>query len=231
MHEHHVHVGRTARYVLLGAENLAAIRDVWFVLHGYGQLAATFIHAFQPLDDGTRLIVAPEALNRFYLADVSSTPAADRPVGATWMTREDRDHEIIDYVGYLDTLWSELATLLPHAVRMRLTVLGFSQGTATAARWVSLGSARPRHLVLWGGLLPPELELSRSEHPVRRTALHLVIGSRDRFVTDERLNEEEARLRTAGAHFDVRRYSGGHGIQRDALLALSRQIDGGVADA
>jgi predicted esterase len=224
MHEHHLHVGRTARYVVLGPSDPEAIRSVWFVLHGYGQLATTFIRHFAALDDGTRLIVAAEALNRFYLVDVASGPAADRPVGATWMTREDREHEVADYVAYLDALWRELAVSLPERARSRVTVLGFSQGTATAARWVSLGAARPTQLVLWGGLLPPELEFDRVEHPVHRTHVHLVIGSRDGFVTTSRLAEEEARLRAAGVDFDVTRYDGGHGIRRDVLAALATRI-------
>ena len=36
--EHHLEVSRTARYWVLG-EGTAAPREVWFVLHGYGQLA------------------------------------------------------------------------------------------------------------------------------------------------------------------------------------------------
>jgi predicted esterase len=224
MHEHHLHVGRTARYVVLGPDDPAAVRGVWFVLHGYGQLAATFIRHFAPLDDGSRLIIAAEALNRFYLADVASSPAADRPVGATWMTREDREHEITDYVAYLDALWGEMVSRLPERAPYRLTVLGFSQGTATAARWVSLGTARPAQLVLWGGLFPPELDLDRLDHPVRRTDVHLVVGSRDRFVTTARLAEEEARLRAADIDFEVTRYEGGHGIRREVLTEVAIRI-------
>src|SRR5690348_9673298 len=110
MHEFHIAVGRTARYVVLGSTaKTGGLREVWVVLHGYGQLAATFARYFEILDDGTRLIVAPEALNRFYLTGPTSGPANERPVGATWMTREDREHEIEDYVAYLDTLWGTVA--------------------------------------------------------------------------------------------------------------------------
>ena len=224
MHERHLQVGRSARYVVLGPEDPSAVREVWFVLHGYGQLAATFIRHFEPLDDGTRLIVAAEALNRFYLVDVSSAPAADRPVGATWMTREDREHEIADYVAYLDALWGTFAAHLAERAPYRLTVFGFSQGTATAARWVSLGSARPEHLVLWGGLFPPELDLALMDHPVRRTRVHFAIGSRDGFVTEARLEDEEKRLRAAELEFDVMRYEGGHGIRRKELLTLATRL-------
>src|SRR5439155_5746399 len=99
--EPRIDVRRTARYYALGPDDHSAC-ELWFVLHGYGQLAAQFVRLFETLDDGTRRIVAPEALNRFYLIGAETAPAADRPVGATWMTREDRDHEIEDYLGYLD---------------------------------------------------------------------------------------------------------------------------------
>lgn len=226
MHEHHIAVGRTARYAILGPDTAAAIREVWIVLHGYGQLAASFIRQFETLDDGTRLIVAPEALNRFYLVDVASAPAPDRPVGAAWMTREDRDHEIADYVTYLDAMWGALAARLPDRASVRLTVLGFSQGTATAARWVALGAVQPEHLVLWGGLLPPELDLARADHALRRSAVHFVIGSRDGFVTEDRLAKEETRLHSAGFTYDVVHYVGGHGLNRHVLLGLARRLGG-----
>ena len=41
MQEHHLSVERTARYYTLGS--LDGPRDVWFVCHGYGQLAARFL--------------------------------------------------------------------------------------------------------------------------------------------------------------------------------------------
>src|SRR5207302_5058394 len=86
MREHSIKVRRSARYYTLGPDDERTVRDVWFVLHGYGQLAAQFIGIFEAVNDGTRLIVAPEALNRFYVAGVETAPAAERGVGATWMT-------------------------------------------------------------------------------------------------------------------------------------------------
>jgi len=217
--EHRIEVVRSARYFTLGPEDASA-KELWFVLHGYGQLAAQFIRVFDALDDGTRFIVAPEALNRFYLANVDTTPAAERPVGATWMTREDREREIVDYLGYLDRVADSVRARVPHA---RVTVLGFSQGTATAARWVARGDIRPMHTILWGGFLPPELDLGE-QHPLRRSQLFIVSGEHDRFVTTERVVEEEHRLQTAGLSYELIRYPGGHGIARDRLKELSRRL-------
>ena len=69
----------------------SAARELWYVLHGYGQLAAPFLEEFRAIDDGTRLIVAPEALSRFYEGDAQARLHKDASVGASWMTREDRE--------------------------------------------------------------------------------------------------------------------------------------------
>ena len=66
MTEHHLGVPRTARYFTLGQDSAS---EIWFVLHGYGQLAARFADHFAALDDGTRLIVAPEGLSQRYPAN------------------------------------------------------------------------------------------------------------------------------------------------------------------
>src|SRR5215211_5481963 len=134
-------VRRTARYLTMGVPS-PATRELWYVCHGYGQLAAEFIRDFAVLDDDSRLVVAPEALNRFYK---NPEPSRHRigGVGATWMTSEARELEIDDYVAYLDDLHAHLTADAvaggadPDSLRVR--VLGFSQGAATAARWVALG--------------------------------------------------------------------------------------------
>src|SRR4051794_4030838 len=136
--EHAITVPRTARYYTLGPTH-GFPRELWFVLHGYGQLAGRFIEQFAPIDDGTRLIVAPEALSRFYLDSIPERRKQSAPrVGATWMTREAREHEIADYIEYLDRLALEVKHHLSGA-SPRIIVLGFSQATATVSRW--LGSS------------------------------------------------------------------------------------------
>ncbi len=153
---HHITVERTARYAVLGQPG-PGVRDVWIVCHGHAQLAKNFIERFRVIDAPYRLIVAPEALNHYYL-DGGFRGASSR-VGATWMTTEDRDAEIADYVAYLDALHDEIFRLVPRTL-CRLTVLGFSQGVATAARWVAAGKANPDRVVLWAGSLPTELSES-----------------------------------------------------------------------
>ena len=217
-HAHHLRVQRTTRYYTLGTSGDAS-RTIWIVIHGYGQLAGEFVRYFADLADGDTLIVAPEAMNRFYLVSPEKTPARDRPVGATWMTREDRESEIADYVEYLDALFDEVAA---EAVRngARVNVIGFSQGAATATRWATHGRAALHRLVLWGGLIPPDTDLSRGPQVLRNVPLTLVLGSADHYVSDAMLAAEQARLDKAAIPYDVIRFDGGHAITRAVFEQL-----------
>ncbi len=221
-HEHHVAVERSARYYTLGNAH-GDVKEVWFVLHGYGQLAGAFVRYFADLDDGSRIIVAPEALNRFYTVSVTSAPAADRPVGATWMTREDRERDIADYVAYLERVHAVVLGGLRHDPE-RVIALGFSQGAATVSRWVARGSARIDALVLWGGHVPPDLELVDQGAALRGVPLTIVAGSKDTFASGEPLAREAERLESAGLDYRLQTFEGGHAINRGALRELARGL-------
>lgn len=213
--EHHLEVVRTARYCTLGDPGTAT--DVWYVLHGYRQLARRFIRRFEPIGAAHRLVVAPEGLSRFYVSSGQGRHGAESVVGATWMTREDRLTEIADYVAYLD----RLAAHVDPPGADRTTVLGFSQGVATACRWVVLGSVRPDRLVLWGDFLPPDLDLERARDALDGVEVILVRGTEDGAL-DERLAAKEAE-RVSAAGLTLRRvtYEGGHEIDEETLLKLA----------
>lgn len=219
-HAHHIRVQRTARYYTLGGRPDVAPTSLWFVLHGYGQLAGDFIRYFADLAADDTLVVAPEAMNRFYSVSADVAPSRDRPVGATWMTREDRESEVADYVEYLDGVFDAVTGGgMPPGARVNL--VGFSQGAATASRWVSHGRAPVTRLILWGGLVPPDADLSRGPLSLRRVPLTFVLGSRDHYVSDAALDEDVARLGRAGITASVVRFEGGHALSRVTLRQLA----------
>ena len=197
------------------------LSEVWIVCHGHGQLAARFLSRFLPLERDDRLFVAPEALSRYYLTPPRTGPnPANAPIGASWMTREDREREIEDYVRYLDSLHDEIFS---HIVRekVRLWVLGFSQGVATAARWVAQGKADPDRVVLWSGLLPPEFNADTAASLARRAPLTVVFGRNDEFASSELIAAQEARIEQLGVPHEILRFDGGHEILPDTLRALA----------
>lgn len=215
MQEHHFTTVRTARYFTLGPAT-GPVREIWFACHGYGQGARSFLRTLAALDDGTRLIVAPEGLSRFY------THHASKRVGASWMTKEDRLAEIADYVKYLDGVSAHvrrrLGTAHPHVI-----ALGFSQGAATVSRWVGYGSALVERLVLWGGLIPPDLDLDLAWGKLEDAGLTLVIGDADDQVDRTELRDAERRLLDHQIPYEIVWYAGGHDIDTQVLKNLTAQ--------
>ncbi len=173
--EHHIAVTRTARYYTLG-ELTDQTTHIWFCLHGFGQLAEFFSKKFNILANPNTLIVVPEGLSRLYL-----NGKYDR-VGASWMTREDKQNEINDFIGYLNTLYDTvLAGRNPAS--LHITVLGFSQGGATACRWLNAGHIRVDRLILWAGFFTRGI--ADVINPARLAAVetHYVYGTQDEYFT------------------------------------------------
>jgi predicted esterase len=218
--QRHLKVSRTARYALMGSFE-AELAEVWNVCHGHGQLARRFLSRFLPLERPDRLFVAPEALSRFYLEPPRTGPrAALTPVGASWMTAEDREAEIDDYVGYLDLLHEHIFDLVDRR-RVRLWVLGFSQGTATVARWVARGNVDPDRVVLYSGLLPSELDKEGAARLAKRSPLTIALGTRDDFAGPELIAAQEAKLRELHVPHTTIRFDGGHEVLPEVLQQLT----------
>lgn len=210
MKEYHLAVERTARLAVVG-ERGPDVRDIVIACHGFGQLAHRFARPFESLARPDRLIVAPEALSRYYLDPGPGRHGPEARVGATWMTREDRLREIADYVGYLDRVldWATSPGGPPPA----LTALGFSQGVATVLRWLALGRARAARVVLWAGMPPDDLTPAQLTTAIGDAEVTVVAGDQDPFVTPERLDAALQLLRPFAPHLDVVRFEGGHKVE------------------
>lgn len=210
MDTHHLETARTGRYHTLG--DAARASEVWFLLHGYGQSAADLLASCAALSSPQRLLVAPEALSRFYLRGGTG------PVGASWMTREEREHEIHDTLGWLD----RVAAAVDGAGQARLRcAMGFSQGAAAACRWAALGRARIDRLVLWGGGIPPDLDFSIAGERLGTVRVHLVSGLRDEVWGERRLADDSRRLAEHGIAHDSLPFDGGHEVQGLVLRRLA----------
>lgn len=212
-------VARTARVIVLGAP-ASSTREVWIACHGYGQLAAPFADALEPLREPSRIVAVPEALSRFYLDDPAKRHGPDSPIGASWMTREDREREIDDYVAYLDHV---ATTLLGEIGRpARVIALGFSQGAATASRWAALGKTRIERLVVWGGTLPKDLPNASGPALFRGAAVTLVGGRKDQLATPETLELDRKTLSDRGIAVSLYWHDGGHSLSSATLREIAR---------
>ncbi|HEX8514636.1 MAG TPA: hypothetical protein VF868_00450 [Bacteroidia bacterium] len=208
-----IRVSRTGRYYLSAAPS-SHIDEVWFVCHGYGQLAEYFIRNFQGLQKENVLVVAPEGLNRFYLNGFSGR------VAASWMTKEDRLDEINDYVQFLDDVYTEVISQL-HNKDLKISF--FSQGTATVSRWFCQGQAKAENLVLWAGALPAD-QTKEDVEKLKGVKLYLVAGDNDPFITEDALQRELSLLHEKELEYDLIRFGGKHEIDPEALQVLAAKL-------
>lgn len=217
MKEQELCVNYKARYYTQG-ELTKTTKKIWFVLHGYGQLAKFFISKFKVLSEAGVLVIAPEGLSKFYLEDVTSRArTGNSRVGATWMTRENRLTDIDNYITYLNTIYQKE---VPYNFVGEVTVLGFSQGAATATRWSIEGNPVFNRLIVWAGILPPDMNFEKAHEKLKDKKIIEVFGKTDPYLTDERLKEVtslNARLNINPTRIE---FDGGHEINQEVLIGL-----------
>ena len=192
-------------------------RQVWFVCHGYGFLAGDFIKNFEALNEKEHLVVAPEGLHRFYLYGTGGK------VGASWMTKEDRLKDIDDYILYLDDTYAEVMKTLD-INKVKVTALGFSQGTATVSRWVLTGGSPVHRLVLWGGDFPPDIDWDAAARRLNHLEIQMIAGTEDPYLKNAALEKQSEQLKKYGVNFQIKTFYGGHEIHKGILASLGKHL-------
>lgn len=206
---HSLKIAKTAHYYTLGQPG-PEVRYWWIACHGYGQMARRFINKFDVLPANRHFVLAPEGLSRFYWQGFGGD------VGASWMTREDRLDEIEDYANYLQLLYEKF---LPHfSPGIKIILLGFSQGCATQVRWIMRHFPRFDHLVLWAGTIPEDLDYLPYHDYFSDKQLHVVYGTADPFLTEERLAWHRNLITEQQLEVTVDTFPGKHTVDREALL-------------
>jgi predicted esterase len=187
---------KTFRYWISG--DLEKAKILLVVLHGYGQLAEFFIRKFKDISDDF-LVVAPEGMHRFYLNGTSGR------VGASWMTKEDRESDITDNLNWLTQLFTELTK---QKTFEKTILLGFSQGGATAARWFYSQKVQFDQLILWASVFPPDLEKPQINSNSNN---YFVIGTEDEYYNAEARMSEMEFYQKIG--FQTLQFAGKHDIE------------------
>ncbi len=211
MKQNSLNFGFQARYFQLGELN-STTKNLIFVLHGHGQLGKYFIRKFQVLDTGDNCIIAPEGLSRYYLEGYTGR------VGATWMTKEDRLTDIANYQNYLNTLFTNVTSSLSKDTSV--TIIGFSQGAATASRWAATPDMDFDQLVLWAGIFPPDMDFEHSGEKFKQKNIKYIYGIQDPFITPERFNEMRNLSQRLKVDPEVITFQGAHEIDTATLEKL-----------
>ena len=105
---------------------------------------------------------------------------------------------------------------------VEITVLGFSQGTATAGRWLSRAHFRPAHLVLWAGGFPDDIAPAAARQLLQQLRISLVIGSDDEFISIAQAREQQQQLELLGARVELAPFVGRHELNRLLLEKLAQ---------
>lgn len=205
-----------ARYFTSGTMD-AATRQVWIVLHGYSQLAKYFIKKFKSLNDLNICVIAPEGLSHFYLAELIEQGRRDNKVGATWMTSENRLMDIDNYILYLDSIYEKELKGFAH---LPVTLLGFSQGCATACRWATHGKFKFEKLVLWAGLFPPDMNFQIGHDILTSKKTYMVVGDQDPLMTADRMNDFDELALKLGIQPEKIVFKGKHEINEGVFSQL-----------
>ena len=196
------------RYFQLGELNKST-KQIWFVLHGQGHLAQYFIKQFEPLDNNSNLVIAPEGLNRYYIDGFTGR------VGATWMTKEDRLTDIGNYIKFLNEVYNEIMRSAPTYIKINL--LGFSQGVATVTRWALQKHINFHRLILWAGIFPYDMDFDFGKQKLKDVEIFSILGNKDPYVSDKIIMEQldyEARL---GLEVKKIRFEGEHELNAEVL--------------
>ena len=211
MQEKRINIRFEARYYQLG-ELGKSTENLIFVLHGHGQLAKYFINKFKSLNNGKNCIIAPEGLSKYYLEGFTGR------VGATWMTKEDRLTDIDNYIRYLNSVYDEISVQLDK--RTKVSVIGFSQGSATASMWVADNHIHFDQLILWAGIFPPDMDFDKASSILKDKPIQYVYGKSDPFITPERIEEMKELSGKLKLQPKITKFDGVHDIHEQTLNQL-----------
>lgn len=207
-------VKKTAQYYVLG--EITKAQTIWIVLHGYGYLAQYFIQKFEAIINENTCVIAPEGLSKFYVNGL------DGRVGASWMTKENREAEIDDYVFYLNALYEEIIKVRKNKP-FKLNVVGFSQGGATASRWIAHSNIQPVNFMLWACVFPEDMNLEFFKK--HQTNTYFLYGDKDVYLTEDRVTEQIEVFKKSGIKYTVIPFLGKHDIPEDVLLEQVKRFE------
>jgi predicted esterase len=203
--EHTLKSVKTYRYEIQAPQSNVTAQKMIIALHGYGQLAKYFIRKIEALSS-EYLIVCPEGPHRFYLKGSSGR------VGASWMTKEAREMDMEDNLHWLNALIDEMKQQHKPA---SITLLGFSQGAATAARWYQQNPKLFDQLILWAAVFPPDLDTGTFP---RENPMHFVLGSEDEYY--QGADAEVLKNSYLDLGFKVHAYKGTHDIDSKVVAEI-----------
>jgi predicted esterase len=183
--------------VLVRRARSSPVRGVLAGFHGYSETAAIQLARLEQIPGANAwTLVSVQALHRFYRGRAQE-------VGASWMTREDREAAMADNLAYV----GDAIGLVLDAAPMPLVYAGFSQGVSMAYRAAVRGRHPAAGVLAVGGDVPPEL---LADPAAAFPPVFLARGNADEWYTAEKFDADLTALRERGVHLHAVSYDAPH---------------------
>lgn len=209
--EKRIHLTLTAPYHTYGTLS-EDTKVIIIAFHGYGQLAKYFIQKFDFLNLDNNYVIAPQGLSKFYTKNHTR-------VGASWMTKENRLLDLENQLHYVQSVF-EKETEAVDWTKVKLIVLGFSQGVATASRWVVKNKVSFDTFIAYAGQLAYELTMDDFDFKHSETAVIAVLGDNDPFYKGENMQQFENAFKSVFPKVKFETFEGKHEVLRDVLKLI-----------
>ncbi|MBI35426.1 MAG: hypothetical protein CMP67_08690 [Flavobacteriales bacterium] len=157
---------------VFSAGNVKKAEEIWLLFHGYGQDINSFFEPFKKLKTKHAFII-PEGISRFYQKGIFGK------VGASWMTSEDRNKEIIDQYNYINKIFKEYKLN-----EKKINIFAFSQGAPVAARWIEKHQIKVQRLIFWSGNIPDSIAANINGF-INKQNPEFYIGENDQFASTD----------------------------------------------
>lgn len=172
-------------------------------LHGYGQLAKYFINKFNGIKHAD--VWAVQAPNLFYLNGFSGR------IGANWLTKEDRENGIAQQKEIL----LGIKKLVSDKGYTRIDLCGFSQGVATASRWLMWNEIEFTKVLLQAGEIAPEAFTYLALEKPKNIAMF--VGAEDEFFDESKVKLYQKHLNDQGLDISIEPVEGRHSLNLELV--------------
>ena len=184
--------------------------NIWFIFHGYGQLAEYFAKNFEDLSSNKTYFIFPQAPSKCYIDNDFNK------VGASWLTKNEIEEEIENNFNYLNGI---LALEKIDLSKVKINGFGFSQGVSMLVRWFASKKIMVEKMILWAGKSPTTFLDDKNILSPKK--LYFVMGNNDPLKEYLNLEEELPRLEK---QFSVKvnfiEYEGAHKVNKEIVKHL-----------
>lgn len=167
--------------------------------HGYAETAEDHLRELEAIPGAEHwLLCAVQGLHTFYRGRTGT-------IGASWMTRFNRELAIADNLAYVRAVVADLKAR--HPVGERVVLSGFSQGVAMAYRAARFCDLHLEGLFALAADVPPDVAAEPWPNPPRILQAR---GNSDSGYSAEQMENDLATLTRLGVPHEAFTFAGGH---------------------